>query len=276
MNGILTVARKEFLDGLRNRWILAIALMLALLAVGLAYFGAAASGQVGFTSLASTLASLSSLAVVIIPLIALLLGYDAIVGEAERGTLLLLLSYPLGRRALLLGKLLGQGAMLALAISLGFGAAAVMMLLFADQAEPAAVLKGFGLLIATASWLGWTFLALAYGFSAGVVEKSRAAGAALLLWFFFVVLFDLLLLGLLVLTQGQVSSELFPYLLLASPTDLFRLVNLLHLSQGELMGGLFSTIGQADFAWPELALALALWLALPAGLALFVFNRRAL
>ena len=38
--------------------------------------------------------SLSSLTIFLVPLIALLLSHDAIVGEAERGTLLLLLSYP--------------------------------------------------------------------------------------------------------------------------------------------------------------------------------------
>ena len=41
-----------------------------------------------------TVVSLASLTVFLVPLIALLLAYDAIVGEAERGTLLLLLAYP--------------------------------------------------------------------------------------------------------------------------------------------------------------------------------------
>ncbi len=36
MNTTFIVARKEFQDGLRNRWVLAIALILAALAVGIA------------------------------------------------------------------------------------------------------------------------------------------------------------------------------------------------------------------------------------------------
>ena len=44
----------------------------------------------------ATVASLTSLATFLMPLIALLLAYDAIVGEEEGGTLLLLLTYPLG------------------------------------------------------------------------------------------------------------------------------------------------------------------------------------
>ncbi|VTM08557.1 transmembrane protein [Pseudomonas aeruginosa] len=93
---VWTIARKELADGLRNRWLLAISLLFALLSVGIAWFGAAAAGQVGFTSVPATVASLTSLATFLMPLIALLLAYDAIVGEEEGGTLLLLLTYPLG------------------------------------------------------------------------------------------------------------------------------------------------------------------------------------
>ncbi|MFP8914979.1 ABC transporter permease, partial [Pseudomonas aeruginosa] len=112
---VWTIARKELADGLRNRWLLAISLLFALLSVGIAWFGAAAAGQVGFTSVPATVASLTSLATFLMPLIALLLAYDAIVGEEEGGTLLLLLTYPLGRGQLLLGKFLGHGLILALA-----------------------------------------------------------------------------------------------------------------------------------------------------------------
>ena len=95
MNQVWNIARKEFSDGLRNRWLLAITLLFAVLAVGIAWLGAAASGQLGFTSIPATIASLASLATFPqMPLIALLLAYDAIVGEEESGTLMLLLTYP--------------------------------------------------------------------------------------------------------------------------------------------------------------------------------------
>ena len=48
MNNVLIVAGKELRDGLRNRWLLAITVVFAGLALGIAYFGAAASGKVGF------------------------------------------------------------------------------------------------------------------------------------------------------------------------------------------------------------------------------------
>ena len=125
MNAIWTIARKELSDSFCNRWLVAISLVFATLALGIAWFGAAASGQVGYASTPATIASLASLGIFLIPLIALLLAYDAIVGEEEGGTLLLLMTYPLSKNQLLLGKFLGHGLTLALATLIGFGVAAI-------------------------------------------------------------------------------------------------------------------------------------------------------
>jgi len=57
-----------------------------------------------FTFVITYFASLVSLAIYLVPLISLILGYDAIVGERERGSLDLLLALPITRLELLLGK----------------------------------------------------------------------------------------------------------------------------------------------------------------------------
>ncbi len=158
MNPIWNMARKEFCDGLRNRWLLAISLLFAVLAIGIAWLGAAAAGQLGFTSIPATIASLASLATFLMPLIALLLAYDAIVGEDESGTLLLLLTYPLGRGQILLGKFVGHGLILALATVLGFGCAMLAIALLVDDVDFAMLLWAFGRFMLTSALLGWCFL----------------------------------------------------------------------------------------------------------------------
>ena len=45
MNTLLTLARKELKDGLRNRWVLAIAILLAAFALTLAFLGSAPAGE---------------------------------------------------------------------------------------------------------------------------------------------------------------------------------------------------------------------------------------
>lgn len=274
MHEVLTVARKEFRDGLRNRWVLAISLMFALFALGLAYFGAAVSGQVGFTSLDTTIVSLASLAIFVIPLIALLLSYDGVVGEEEQGTLLLLLSYPLSRVQLLAGKFLGHAMVLAVSSILGFGLAALAIALLTGNVASAGLWKAFGSFILSAVMLGWVFVALAYLLSVSVNEKSRAAGMALIVWFVFVLVYDLALLGMLVATQGGLHAELFPYLLLLNPTDVFRLANLTGMEATQAYSGLIS-VSSAQLFHPTLLFGvLLLWVIIPLGLASFIFKHR--
>ena len=103
MRVLLILATKELRDGLRNRWIADTILLLATLALSLAFLGSAPVGAVKAGTLDVATASLSSLTVYLLPLIALMLAFDAFVGEAERGTLLLLLAYPVARWQVVLG-----------------------------------------------------------------------------------------------------------------------------------------------------------------------------
>ncbi|MEF2038993.1 ABC transporter permease [Pseudomonas aeruginosa] len=270
---VWTIARKELADGLRNRWLLAISLLFALLSVGIAWFGAAAAGQVGFTSVPATVASLTSLATFLMPLIALLLAYDAIVGEEEGGTLLLLLTYPLGRGQLLLGKFIGHGLILALATLIGFGSAALAILVLVPEVEAAILLGAFGRFMGSSLLLGCVFLALAYALSSRASEKSSAAGQALGLWFFFVLLFDLALLAILVLSQGHLSPRLLPWLLLLNPTDVYRLINLSGFDAAAA-GGVVPLASDLPVSASALWLALALWAGTALALAHGLFRRR--
>ena len=92
---ILIVAFKELRDRLRNRWVLAVSLVFTVFALVIAYFGGAQQGVVGLRSIEFTITSLVSLVIYLIPLIALILGFDAIVGERERGSLDLMLALPM-------------------------------------------------------------------------------------------------------------------------------------------------------------------------------------
>lgn len=275
MSPVFTVAKKEFTDGFRNRWIIAISVIFSLLAIGLAFFGSAASGTVGFVSLDSTMISLASLAVFIIPLIALMLCYDAFVGEQESGTLLLLLTYPLSKTQLLLGKFVGHGAIMAVANIVGFGFAALVVCLFSGEIEVSDIIVKFAAFIGYAIMLSWVFISFAFIISVSVDEKSKAAGLSLITWFMMVLVFDLTLLTLLVTGDGFINPDLLPYLLWLNPTDLFRLINLTALSK-EDYSGLLSVASAANFSQLTLLSVMAMWIVLPLSLANYIFNRKGL
>ncbi len=208
------------------------------------------------------------------PLIALLLAYDAIVGEDEGGTLMLLLTYPLGRGHILLGKFVGHGLILGLAVLIGFGCAAVAIGLLVEDVDLGMLFWAFGRFMLSSTLLGWVFLAIAYVLSGKASEKSTAAGLALGVWFLFVLVFDLALLGVLVLSKGAFSPDLLPWLLLLNPTDLYRLINLGGFEGGANAMGVMALGNDLPMPTAALWLCLLLWVGLPLALAWRVFKRR--
>ena len=103
MNRILSTAAVEFRIALRNRWVAIAVALMVVFALVLAAAGAAPTGDIGADRLSVIVASLTSLAVYLVPLIALLMSFDAVAGEVERGTLPLLLTYPVSRAEVLAG-----------------------------------------------------------------------------------------------------------------------------------------------------------------------------
>lgn len=253
------IASKEFRDRVRNRWVWAAALIFSLFALAIAYFGSAHQGAVGFRGIEVTIASLVSLAIYLVPLIALLLGYDAIVGEKERGSLELLLSMPVTRFEILLGKYLGLAAALATSSVIGFGAG--LLPLAADlSANDVLHYAGF---VLSALLMGMAFLSISLLVSVISSDRVRASGVAIALWFFFVLIFDLLLMGGLVASQGNLSSGLFAALLMLNPADVFRLLNIFSSEQVQSMYGL-ATVVPDSLTNPLVLISIMLsWIVIP-------------
>ena len=148
MRSIWLVARKEFLDCLQSRWLLSGGLLFAILALAVFYGTAAIGGSFAYPPLSVVMNSLVSLTVFLLPLLAILLSYDAFVGELEGGMLILMLTYPVTRTAFLLGKAVGQGAALFIVLTVGF---AVMPIAASFAAVPYSVGELTGALTVTAS-----------------------------------------------------------------------------------------------------------------------------
>lgn len=265
LSQVLALAGKEFRDRFRNRWVLAVAVVFTVFSLMITYFGAAVQGQIGPRSIELTIASLVSLVIYLIPLIALLLGFDAIVGERERGSLDLLLALPITRLELLLGKFLGLAGALTLSTVTGFALVAVLLF---RQFSYAGLYHYLGFVLSSVL-LGLAFLSLAMLLSVLARDRTRASGLAIALWFALVLVFDLLLLGLLVASGGELGGDAFAYLLLLNPADIFRILNIFSLDDVRRLYGLASIVppalgqawlmGGAMLVWIVGPLALASW-----------------
>ena len=274
MSNLWIIADKEIRDGLRNRWILATTLLLAALALTLTFLGSVPTGTVGASRLAVTVVSLSSLTIFLVPLIALLLAYDAVVGEFDRGTLLLLLSYPVARWQVVIGKFLGHLAILAFATAVGYGAAAGALLLTDGDAEGLTI---FAAMIGTSILLGAVFVAIGYLISAIVRDRGTAGSLAIGVWLLFVLIYDMALLGLLVVDKGRtISADMLNVLLLLNPADAFRVLNLTGSGGASQFAGMAGLSDNAGLSPALLLTALVLWIVLPLGGAALALGRRQL
>ncbi|MEZ5933045.1 MAG: ABC transporter permease subunit [Alphaproteobacteria bacterium] len=270
MNAVAALAANEFRLGLRNRWVALAVLLLAALALALALLGTAPAGTTGVDHLTATSVSLASLSIYLLPLIALLLAHDAIAGEQERGTLLLLLTYPMPRWQLLAGKFLGHAFVLVLATLIGYGLAALVL-----WGGSASGLTIFLRMLGSSLLLAFAFLAIGYAISALCTETSAAAGLALAAWLGLVLLYDLGLLGLLVADQGDwIGSRTLPVLLLANPADAYRLYNLVSLPDSAMLTGMAGLADQLALPAIMPLLALVAWTLAPLVLAARLLQRR--
>ena len=274
MKMLWVLALKELRDGLRNRWIGAAILLLGTLAIALSLLGSAPTGSVRASNLDITVISLSSLSVYLIPLIALMLSFDALVGEFERGTMMLLLTYPVTRWQVIMGKFLGHVLILFIAIFAGYGGAILIMTLLGGSLEG---WQAYLSMMFSSLLLGAVFIALGYLISVLVKERATAAGSAIGLWLVFVVLYDLILFGALILDEGQkIGQQLFAILMLISPTDSYRILNLSLFDGVSDAAGIAGIASEAGMSSALLSGVMFLWMLLPLLATVFVFQRREL
>lgn len=275
MKAIGTLAVNEYLDGLRNRWVASAIILLGGTALALLLVGTAPAGTVRAGALDVSVVSLTSLSVYLLPLIALLLAFDALVGEFERGTMLLLLTYPVARWQVVLGKFFGHMMILLTAVAAGYGGAALLTVLFTDSGT--AGWQAYLTMMASSMLLGAVFVALGYLVSVVVRERTTAAGAAVVLWLVFVVLYDLALLGVLLADHEQkIGQGLFSALMLASPADTYRILNLTAFDTVGQAAGLAGIAARSGFGLPLLLGLMTTWVVVPLAATVTLFHRREL
>ncbi len=258
---VLSIARLELLLARRNMWVATSVILMGLFTTVLTLAGGAPTGTLGVDPLLVAVTSITTLSVYLVPLIGLLLSFDAISGEAERGTLALSLTYPLSRGEILIGKFIAHFCVLGFAIAVGLSLTAVLTIWQYGMADLsfAPLIK----LFATSLALGSAFLGMGYLVSSLVRQTGVASGIVIIIWLVCVVLYDLGLLGALVADDGgYFTKSVFPWLLVANPADAFRLINMPDVSVSVLATGLGAAgsasgvVGQlvSLLVWPVLAL----------------------
>jgi Cu-processing system permease protein len=270
---IITLLKKEIDDSLNNRWFLLYALAFSGLALLLSWLSLSGggSGYSGFAGFGRTAASLVNLVLLVVPLMALSIGAGSLVGEREQGTLHYLLSQPVNRLEVLLGKYLGLAAALLGALALGFGLSAVVLAARGGQANIAA----YGLLVGYAFVLALGMLSLGFLISVLTRKVAVATGVALFSWLALVFGGDLGLMGTVLAFKLPIGT-LFT-LALVNPLQVFKMAALVGINATlDVLGpaGIYAMqTYRHSLGWLFLGSLLA-WIVVPLLATHIIFQRR--
>ncbi|SDX77294.1 ABC transporter permease [Halobellus clavatus] len=188
------VARKEFRDAIRSRWLHGSTLFFALFLGGASalFFGVLLgpeSRQVSnlfgfFASLGVFSFSFPGLLALVLGFIALSTSYGSITEERETGSVKLLLSLPNSRLDVMIGKLLGRSAVVVAALLVGFLATFVILVATGSRLE----LGSFVPQVALTALLGAAFVSVGLSLSALADSNREATLATMGLYLVFAIL----------------------------------------------------------------------------------------
>lgn len=175
----LGVMEKDILDVRRSKIVWFTGLLFTLVTVLFFYQIRTFGGVDGFADVLLALWNLVFVGAMFVPAIALVAAYLSIAGERESGSIKFLLSTPINRRELVVGKFLSRTAVVGVSLLFAFVVSAVLSVVwFSDL-----MLDTFLAVAALTTLYALAYVAVAIAISASTATRSRAMGGALGFYF---------------------------------------------------------------------------------------------
>lgn len=230
VNNILLITGKDMRESLKNRWFVLYTVSFSILAM-LILMAASGAEIAGFSGYGRTAASLINLVLLFVPLIALVTGAISISNERENGTLQYLLSQPVTKSEVFIGKYIGVLIPVLFSISLGFGLAGIGVAVKGGGGNIWAYLfAAFMSGLLAAALLSVGFVVSVYS-----TKASKAIGIAVFLWLVFIILGDLGIMG--TAAVMDLGIEQVFVLAVLNPAEVFKIASVLVLSpRFEILG----------------------------------------
>lgn len=267
----LTIAHRELREAISSRWFILYTIAFAALGLAISYISAAANGGNSLSGFGRTTAGLINLVLLVVPLMALTAGAGTIASDRERGMLSYLLSQPVSRTEVLLGKYIGLAAALFACISLGLGTCALILAWKGQATHPQSILWLAGLTFG----LALSMLSVGMLISTLARKASVAIGAAVFLWLALVFVSDLGLMAGTLAMKLRIE-ELFALSLL-NPLQVFKMWSLHAIDASlDVLGpaGLFASEEYGSHLHLIFSASIAAWIAIPLVVAAMIFSRR--
>ena len=271
-SAVMMICWQEFTLNRRNRWVVSFALLFAILTVLLAYFGMVTSGYSGFQDFTRTSASIINLGGFLIPLFALLLGVFSFI--TNQGYFEILVTQPISRSKVLLGRYLGLLLTILAASLLGFGLPGALIAIVIGVVGA----QSYLLVIVYSMMLAMVFTGLSVLISLLARRRQIALGMALGVWVFYELVYGMLMLGTTLYLAPTVLKTVLLAGLMGNPVDIVRVLSLLQVGGPHLYGPAGATLvkltGSAGMATLFGVLGLLVWVVAPVLVSMKIFDRQ--
>lgn len=253
---MLKIAKYIILDIVKSKVLIAYTILLAAIAVAIFMMDA---------DVTKGLVSISTVVMIMIPLVSIIFSTTYIFNASEFTELLV--SQPISRKDILLGKYLGISVSILGAFILGI---CVPVAVFAFSTT-ALMLMLMGCLLTMA------FISLAFLASTLTSDKAKGIGLSLMIWFYCAIVFDGLVLLFLFSFSDYPLEKAMILLTALNPVDLGRVMILLQLDISALMGytgALYQKFFGSGYGMIFSVALQILWIIIPLHFALRVFSEK--
>lgn len=253
---MLKIAKYIILDIVKSKVLIAYTVLLAAISIAIFMMD---------SDITKGLVSISTVVMIMIPLVSIIFSTTYIFNASEFTELLV--SQPISRKDILLGKYFGISASILGAFILGV---CVPVSLFTLSVS-ALTLMLMGSLLTLA------FVSLAFLASALTSDKAKGIGLSLMTWFYFAIVFDGLVILFLFAFSDYPLEKAMIVLTALNPVDLGRIMILLQLDISALMGytgALYQKFFGSGYGMAFSLVLQILWIIIPLLLALKVFKKK--
>jgi len=262
------VARKDIQDAVRSRSLLLLTMGFVVLFVVLALL-AFRTGDREFGDILATAAGVFD---ILLPVVAFGVGYKAILGERQAGTLVLALALPHSRRDLVVGKFVGRALVLSVPVLIGLVVAGALALAAGGAVSGLGDYLAFGVVTLL---YGLAFLGVALFLSIGTGSSRRATLGAIGLYIALVLAWGVLvdaLVAILFRLQGSgTKPDWAVFLQFLSPANLYQFL----LDGAEDVQS--DIVGMVDppwfLTWWVAVVLLLAWMVVPVAIGTWRFER---
>ncbi len=273
ISNIITIAKKEFMDNLRNNWIMILTVLFVILTLVISFVSG--GGSLGDVQI--TVVGLLAISSLLVPIIAIMLGYDTISGETESRSLLVVQSYPVSREDVYFGKFLGLGMVLGVSVLLGFGISGLIISATVGGTNPV----GFLVFMFLTILLGFIYLSMSICFSSILKRHTTSLYAGIALFFWSMIIGSVIM-GIHLGTggtfedflSGSMPDWIWGSTMVLSPSDMYQTATLLgfDLRVANISG---FTIAIPDFITMANLLGIfIIWIVVPLGVGYYFYRKR--